>query len=176
MTRGSEWKKGKYFVGVLVTRASGGRVEDHTETSCSVLIGQFWRRKGTSSLHPNLCLIQEVGGWKANQIKRSSKRYQTNGLLQHLCKRAIVSWLHFHFHYKTAEDSRIVTFKTAEIPEFLSHFPNVQAERRNKRSPIISLNFPKVWLMSGSKKPQSCGCDATALKRYHQRYQSLTLI
>lgn len=145
MTRGSEWKKGKYFVGVLVTRASGGRVEDHTETSCSVLIGQFWRRKGTSSLHPNLCLIQESGGGggeKQIKLKDPQSDIKKNGLLQHLCKHAIVSWL--HFHYKTAEDSRIVTFKTAEIPEFLSHFPNVQAERRNKRSPIISLNFPKV--------------------------------
>lgn len=77
-------------------------------------------------------------GRKANRIKRSSKRYKKNGILQHLCRLAIISWL--LFHYKTTGDSPSVTFKMLTIPEFLSNFPHVQVRSLKKTTPIISPN------------------------------------
>lgn len=81
-------------------------------------------------------LRRRVGGGGEKQIKLKDPQSDVKKfcLLQHLCRLAIISWL--HFYYKTTKkDSRIVTFKTAKILAFLSHFPNVQVEILNTQSP-----------------------------------------
>lgn len=84
--------------------------------------------------------LRRVGGGVEKQIKLKDPQsdIKKNGILQHLCRLAIISWL--LFHYKTTGDGLSITFKMPTIPEFLSNFPHVQVRSLNKSTPIISPN------------------------------------